>query len=109
MPRKGLQLPPANYQCPYQRCCPHLQGLSTEFVFAEYQNSHEEHIDHWKARDELNELLEKMRSYTQELETQNAELKAQLTTLHRRQFKANRKQPPAAILAERFLWQQRGA
>jgi len=95
MPRKGLPLPPANYQCPYQRCCPHLQGLSTEFVFAEYQNSHEEHLDHWKARDELNELLEKMRSYTQELETQNAELKAQLTTLHRRQFKANRKQPPA--------------
>jgi transposase len=95
MPSKGLQLPPANYQCPYQRCCPHLQGLSTEFVFAEYQNSHEEHIDHWKARDELNELLEKMRRYTQELETQNAELKAKLTTLHRRQFKANRKQPPA--------------
>ena len=95
MPSKGLQQPPANYQCPYHNCCPHLQGLSTEFVFAEYQNSHWEHLDHWKARDELNELLEQMRGYTQELETQNAELKAKLTALHRLQFKANRKQPPA--------------
>jgi len=76
MSSKGLQQPPANYQCPYHNCCPHLQGLSTEFVFAEYQNSHWEHLDHWKARDELNELLEQMRGYTQELETQNAELKA---------------------------------
>ncbi len=95
MPRKGLQQPPANYQCPYHTCCPHLQGLSSEFVFAEYQNAHEEYLDHWKARDELNELLDQMRTYTQELEAQNAELKAKLTALHRRQFKANRKQPPA--------------
>jgi hypothetical protein len=95
MPRKGLQQPPANYQCPYHNCCPHLQGLSTEFVFAEYQNAHAEYLDHWKARDELNELLDQMRTYTQELQAQNAELKAKLTALHRRQFKANRKQPPA--------------
>lgn len=95
MPRKGLQQPPANYQCPYHNCCPHLQGLSSEFVFTEYQNAHEEYLDHWKARDELNELLDQMRTYTQELEAQNAELKAKLTALHRRQFKANRKQSPA--------------
>jgi transposase len=93
MPSKGLQPPPANYQCPYHKCCPHLQGLSTEFVFAEYQNSHWEQLDHWKARDELNELLEQMRGYTQELEAQNADLKAKLTALHRRQFKANHKSP----------------
>jgi transposase len=95
MPTKGLQQPPANYQCPYHKCCPHLQGLSSEFVFTEYQNAHEEYLDHWKARDELNELLDQMRTYTQELQAQNAELKAKLTALHRRQFKANRKQPPA--------------
>jgi transposase len=95
MPIKGLQEPPANYTCPYRHCCPHLQGLSTEFAFAEYQRSYEEHVDHWKARDELNELLEKMRGYTQDLEVQNAELKAKLTALHRRQFKANRKHPAA--------------
>jgi len=108
MPRKGLQPAPANYQCPYQRCCPHLQGLSTEFVFAEYQRSHEEHLDHWKARDELNELLEQMRGYSQELEAQNAELKAKLTALHRRQFKANRKHPPATA-PESQLPRKRGA
>lgn len=94
MPRHGLQPAPANFQCPYQLCCPHLQGLSTEFVFAEYQNSSWEHLEHWKARDQLNGLLDQMRGYTQKLETENARLKAQLAALHQRQFKANRK-PPA--------------
>ena len=61
MPRHGLQPAPANYQCPYQHCCPHLQGLSTEFVFAEYQNSGWEHLEHWNARDKLNGLLDQMR------------------------------------------------
>jgi len=94
MPSRGLQHAPANYQCLYQHCCPHLQGLSTQFLFEEYQRSRWEHLDHWKARDELNDLLEQMRGYTQELEAENAELKAKITALHRRQFKANRKPPP---------------
>jgi hypothetical protein len=110
MSREGLPEAPANYQCPYQRCCPHLQGLSTEFVFAEYQNSRFEHLDHWKARDDLNALLDQMRGYTQELEAQNAELKAKLTALHRRQFKANRKKPSAnEAAADRQGFNQRGA
>ena len=108
MPSQGLQPAPANYQCPYQRCCPHLQGLSTEFVFAEYQRSHEEHLDHWKARDDLNELLEQLRAYSHELEAQNAELKAKLTALHRRQFKAKRK-PPTARAPESEQPRKRGA
>jgi hypothetical protein len=93
MSRKCFQQPPANYQCPYQNCCPHLEGLSTEFVFAEYQNSSVEHQEHWNARDDLNALLEQMQGYAHELEAQNAELKAKLAALHRRQFKANRKPP----------------
>jgi len=95
MSSRGLQPAPANYQCPYRRCCPHLQGFSTEFLFEEYQQSRGEHVDHWKARDDLNALLDRMRGYTQKLEAQNAELKAKLTTLHRRQFKGHRKSPSA--------------
>ena len=97
MPRSGRQPPPDNYDCPYRDCCPHLEGLPTAFAFGEYQRSYEEQMEHWKVRDELNELLEKMRRRTQELEAENAQLKARLTAMHRRQFKTNRKSstPPA--------------
>lgn len=108
MPRHGLQPAPANFQCPYQLCCPHLQGLSTEFVFAEYQNSSWEHLEHWKARDQLSGLLDQMRGYTQKLETENARLKAQLAALHQRQFKANRK-PPAVTPPPLQRSRKRGA
>jgi transposase len=102
MPRTGHPPPPANYDCPYRDCCPHLEGLSTDFAFDEYQRSRDEHLDHWKARDELNELLEKMHRHTQQLEAENAQLKARLTALHRRQFKANRKRSaPAAPASAR--------
>ena len=79
MPRSGRQPPPDNYDCPYRDCCPHLEGLPTAFAFGEYQRSYEEQMEHWKVRDELNELLEKMRRRTQELEAENAQLKARLS------------------------------
>ena len=28
---------PSGYDCPYRRACPHLEGLSTRWVFEEYQ------------------------------------------------------------------------
>ena len=82
---------PVNYDCPYKNCCPHLEGLSTQWAFGEYQRSHDEHLDHWKARDEQQEHLEKALAYIKDLERENEELKAKLVALHRRQFKANKK------------------
>lgn len=108
MPHRGLQPAPANYQCAYQHCCPHLQGLSTKFLFEDYRRSRREHLAHWKARDELHNLLEQMRGYTQALEAENAELKAKLTALHRRQFKSNRK-PPLARASPPEQARKRGA
>jgi len=56
------------YTCPYRHCCP-TGGLSTEFAFAGIPRLYEELVDHWEARDELNELLEKMRGYTKSWKT----------------------------------------
>ena len=90
MPRRPPN-PPYNYNCIYKHNCPHLEGLSTQWVFEEYQTSHDEHLDHWKARDILEEKLQKAHDQIKKLEAENEDLKAKLQTMHRRQFKANKK------------------
>jgi transposase len=91
MAKRYYKQAPFNYDCHYKHCCPHLEGLSTQWVFQEYQCSHEEHLEHWRVRDDLQEQLKKALVYIKELEEKNDELKAKLEALHRRQFKANKK------------------
>lgn len=81
---------PWDFECPYQHHCPHLEGLSTQWVWEEYQRSYDEHCEHWKARDIQEQDLEKALDYIAQLEQDNETLKAKLTALHRRQFKSNR-------------------
>jgi hypothetical protein len=87
---------PWNFQCPYKHCCPHLEGLSTQWVWEEYQNSDAEHLEHWKIRDTLEEELGKALAKIAELESETEELKAKLKALHNRQFKANKKSSPSS-------------
>jgi hypothetical protein len=90
MPPHRYQQAPWNYQCSYQHNCPHLQGLSAQWVFEEYQRSYDEHLEHWKVRDILNQELEEALEYIGKLEKQNEVLKAKLKALHQRQFKSNK-------------------
>jgi transposase len=85
--------PPYNHQCLYKDNCPHLEGLSTKWVFNEYQRSRDEYVEHWRVRDILQERIRKSYEYIGKLEKENEELKAKLQILHRRQFKANKKTP----------------
>ena len=85
------QQAPWNYQCPYQHGCPHLEGLSTHFVWGEYQYAPEENGEHWRIRDILEQERTAAGKRISELERENEDLKAQLTALHRRQFKTNKK------------------
>lgn len=82
---------PWDYNCKYKHSCPHLQGLSTAWVFDEYQRSEFEHLDHWRFRDEQLQELGQAHAYIKELEKKNEQLKSKLRVLHRRQFKANKK------------------
>jgi len=91
MPSFRSQLPPWNYQCPYKNNCPHLQGASTQWVWSEYQSSYDEHCDHWKFRDLLQQQLDEALTLIAELENENESLKAKLKALHNRQFKAKHK------------------
>ena len=91
MPPYRYQNAPWDFECNYRHCCPHLQGLSTKWVFEEYQRSSDEHIEHWKVRQIQQEELDKALELLGKLEKQNEQLKAKLKALHQRQFKANKK------------------
>ena len=91
MPPHRYQQAPFDFECPYTHNCPHLEGLSAQWVWEEYQRSYDEHLEHWKVRDILQEQLEKALVTIGELERQNEELKARVKALHQRQFKSNKK------------------
>jgi len=90
MPPQHYKPAPWNFQCPYKHNCPHLQHLSAQWVWAEYQRSCDEHLEHWKVRDIEQEELEKALNYIGKLEEENEKLRAKLKALHQRQFKANK-------------------
>ena len=91
MPSNRPQQAPWDFKCPYKDYCPHLEGLSTQWVFEEYQRSHDEYLEHWKVRDIQQEELEKALEKIGKLEKENEELKAKVKAFHQRQFKPNRK------------------
>ena len=83
--------PPHGFTCPYTDNCPHLDGLSTTWVFDEYQRADEVYHEHLEIIDILRLSLDAAQKKIQALEKENAELKAKHTALHRKQFKANKK------------------
>jgi transposase len=87
--------PPPRFKCPYQRACPHLGQLSTTWVFGEYQRGAKRYQEHLRIIDRFHLELKKRDEQIRILEQENAEVKAKLTLLHRRQFKANTKKVPA--------------
>lgn len=93
---RGQQQAPWDYECPYRHHCPHLDGLSTQWVGDEYQRSHEEHCDHWKVRDIQQEELDKALRKIVGLEKENEQLRAKLKAIHQKQFKANRRKDEGA-------------
>lgn len=85
---------PDDFSCPYRHGCPYLEGLSTGWVFHQYQH-HEPTECHYEYQlEELNKELRQERRHSKEVELENQQLRAQLQALHRRQFKG-RKVPAA--------------
>jgi len=88
------QKAPWNFECPYKHSCPHLEWQSTQWIWEEYQTSYDEHLEHWRVREMLDEDLEKALKRISELESETEDLKAKLKALHNRQFKPNRTTRP---------------
>lgn len=89
MPRSPY--PPQGFECLYQDSCPYLDGLSTPWVLGEYRRGEEEYQEHLRILDHFYDGLKTRDDRIRVLERENAELKAKLQALHRRQFKPNRK------------------
>jgi len=83
--------PPYDFECLYKHTCPYLDGLSTQWVLEEYRRAHEVYQEHLRIIDLFDGSLKVRDERIRVLERENAELKAKLQALHRRQFKANRK------------------
>ena len=87
--------PPDDFVCPYQDCCPHLDGMSTTWVLAEYRRGEDSYQEHLQIIDLLDETLERARKRIRELEKEVGELRAKYQALHQKQFKPNRKKTTA--------------
>jgi len=83
--------PPHDFECLYRHTCPYLDGLSTTWVLGEYRRAAEVYQEHLRIIDGFDDDLKTREDRIRVLERENAELKAKLQALHRRQFKPNRK------------------
>ena len=81
---------PDDFCCPYRDGCPYLEGLSTRWVWGEYQRSASLECDYEHQLKELHRQLEEERRQRQEAELEKQQLQAQLHALHRRQFKGRK-------------------
>lgn len=92
MPLPGKR-PPYGFVCPHRNYCPHLEGLSTHWVWAEYQRSGQREDDDAQRIHQLGEDLAQAGQRIFALERENDELKAKLAALHKSRFKRQRKVP----------------
>jgi hypothetical protein len=82
--------PPREFECPHKDACPHLNWLSTTWVFGQYQRSEDTYDEHLRIIDIFDARLKDRDERLRMLERENAELKAKLKMLHQRQFKKNK-------------------
>ncbi len=81
---------PWGFKCPFEHHCPHLQGLSTYWMFNEYQRSHVREHDHWLSREEMNEEISALHQTVREQEEELDQLRAENRRLHQKKFKSNK-------------------
>lgn len=86
---------PFEFCCPYRHGCPHLDGLSAQWVLGQYQRDFGDPCQYEYQIKALHEELDKERHLRKQAESLNEQLKVQLNALHRQQFKGRRKKPDA--------------
>jgi transposase len=94
-PETGVKLPgriypPWGYSCLYKDCCPHMDELSTAWVYGSYRRSEDVYQEQLRIFDNYQATINELYGRIALLEKENAELKARNKTLHQKQFKANK-------------------
>jgi len=83
--------PPPDFECLYRHDCPYLDGMSTQWVLEEYRRDKDVYQEHLQIIESFDGEIKVRDERIRRLERENAELKAKLQALHRRQFKSNKK------------------
>jgi transposase len=95
---------PVNFECPYQRACPHMDGISARWAFSVFQ-------EQWRLEDQVRTLesdLDQLRTEHDELRIERDQIKAQFTALHKKQFKAGKPKAPPPLPPDRATRKKRG-
>ncbi len=100
--------PPSGYKCKYRDACPHLDLLSTTWVYLNYNRVKDQYHQHLRISDNFQEALGEAHAKIRKLERENAELKAKYLAIHQRQFKPNKK-PGGNSDAQKNTKTKRGA
>ena len=100
---------PDDFRCPYRDGCPYLEGLSTGWVFHQYQHADPTECHYEYQLEELDKELRQEQRRCQELERENQQLRAQLQALHRRQFKGRRTSAQSSTNCPSLRRKKRGA
>ncbi len=85
MPR--FKEPPVGFDCPYKHHCPYLEGLSTHWVFSEYQRLQTRENEHWRTRDDMAKEINQLLQTVDEQAIQIDQLRAEDKRLHQHTFK----------------------
>lgn len=102
-----MKLPqaPSGFDCPYQRACPHMDGISALWAFSTFQEQWRMQETVRKLEDDNDQLLAEIH----QLRTERDQIKAQFQALHRKQFKAGKTAPvPAPLDADKKEPKKRG-
>jgi len=86
---------PENFVCPYRKSCPHMDGVSAMWAMTVFQEADIERNEHWRIREMMAGEIDGMHAHIEQLEEENAQLKAKIKALHQRQFKAGKPRPSA--------------
>jgi transposase len=89
---KPLEVP-HDYQCPYRQACPHLEGMSTEAIWHRHELDLQQAQEDRERIDQLVEWLNQSDQEVRRLKLENQQWRAQLKTIHQKQFKANKPAP----------------
>lgn len=85
---------PASFACPHRDGCPHLEGLSTGWVFSEYQGSRLRELEHEAIRESMALEIRDLERHIREQDAKIDALQAANKRLHERGFKARAKASP---------------
>lgn len=85
-----LKSAPYGFRCPYENGCPHLQGLSANWLLKHYWQSAGEENKYWKLRGEMMMEIRGLENKLHEQEREIQQLRAENKRLHQRGFKSSK-------------------